>query len=127
MLGLAALLVTFVLYTRLEAEVFYTFGATFHIDTFDPEIGTILAEQPEYQANKPLVIRELWLRLFIPPPLRQPCYTTEMICDLASGLIHDPSLTWGWPAYFVRVGISLVPALTSAVLAWIFTRPRGAK
>lgn len=127
MLGLAALVVTFGLYTRLEAEVFYIFGARFVIDTFDPEIGAIPAELPEYQANKPLVIRELWLHLLSPPPLRQPCYTTEMVCDLVRGLTPDPSTTWSWPAYFLRIGISLVPALTSAVLVWIFTRPGGVK
>ena len=124
-LGLVSFVISFGLWTRLNAEAAYVFGTMVMADTFDPERIPTATWPPETLVNKPFVIRELWMRLLIPPPVRQPCYADEAwVCGLADDVLPATSNRWKWQSYLRDVGMASVPVLTSSVLAWLFTRKR---
>ena len=117
--------ISFGLWTRLNAEAAYVFGTMVMVDTFDPERIPTATWPPETLANKPFVIRELWTRLLIPPPVRRPCYAGEAwVCGLADDVLPATSDRWSWKSYLQDVGLAGVSVLTSSVLAWLFTRKR---
>ena len=124
-LGFVSLAVGFGLWTRLSAEAAYVFGTMVMVDTFDPERIPTATWPPETLVNKPFVIRELWTRLLIPPPVRRACYAGEAwVCGLADDVLPATSDRWSWRSYLQDVGMAGVPVLTSSVLAWLFTRKR---
>jgi hypothetical protein len=114
--GLLSLVIAFGLYTRLGAELYYIFGT----------IG-----EPSWQSTedpyKQAIVREIWTRLLVPPPLQRPCYAGEaVVCEEADWIgpiVGDR----GWGAYLGSVGICLISALAGGFLAWLFTtRPKNA-
>ena len=108
--------------TRLGAEVDYIFAYQTIVDTFDASRPAYVARPPEYEANRPYVARELWVRLLIPPPLRQRCYTSiDWVCEKADQVLPGSS-TWGSSSYFKGVGLAGIPMLVSGTLAWLFTQ-----
>jgi hypothetical protein len=124
-LGLISFVISFGLSMRLNAEAAYVFGTMVMVDTFDPERIPTATWPPETLVNKPLVIRELWMRLLIPPPARRSCYAGEAwVCSLADDVLPATSDRWSGQSYLQDVGMTSVPALTSCVLAWLFTRKR---
>jgi hypothetical protein len=124
-LGLVSFVIGFGLWTRLNAEVAYVFGTMVMVDTFDPERIPTATWPPETLVNKPFVIRELWMRLLIPPPVRRSCYAGEAwVCDLADDALPATSDRWSGQSYLQDVSMAGVPVLTSSVLAWLFTRKR---
>jgi hypothetical protein len=124
-LGLVSFVISFGLWTRLSAEAAYVFGTMVMVDTFDPERIPTATWPPETLVNKPFVIRELWMRLLIPPSMRQSCYAGEAwVCGLADDVLPATSDRWSWKSYVQDVGMASVPVLTSSVLAWLFTRKR---
>jgi hypothetical protein len=124
-LGLVSFVISFGLWTRLSAEAAHVFGTMVIVDTFDAERTPTATWPPETLANKPFVIRELWTRLLIPPPVRRSCYAGEAwVCGLADDVLPATSDRWSWKSYLQDVGLAGVSALTSSVLAWLFTRKR---
>jgi hypothetical protein len=122
--GAASFVIGFGLLTRLNAEVAYLFGTMVVVDTFGPGPAEV-SWPPEVEANKPYVVRELWARLLIPPGTRRPCYTNEAwVCDAADDVVPATSERWDWQPYLRDVGIGCVPAVTSGLLGWFFTRKR---
>jgi hypothetical protein len=114
--GLLSLVIAFGLYTRLGAEVYYIFGT--------------IGEPPWQKTEDPYkqaVVREIWTRLLVPPPLQRPCYAGEaVVCEKAdwtAPIVRDG----GWGTYLGGVGICLISALAGGFLAWLFTtRPKNA-
>ena len=125
-LGLVSFVVSFGLATRLEADVAFVFGTSFHVDTFDAEKpAPTKIWPPEAEANKPQVVRELWTRLLVPPVMRRSCYAREAwICDLADDVTPAAWVGRGWGSYMQDVGLGSVSVVTSSVLVWFFTRRR---
>jgi len=122
--GALSFVIGFGLLTRLNAEVAYLFGTMTIVDTFGPGPAEV-SWPPEVEANKPYVAQELWVRLLIPPGVRQPCYTSRAwVCDAAEDVLPATSERWGWQPYLRDVGIGCVPAVTSGLLGWFFTRKR---
>ena len=114
--GLLSLVVAFGLYTRLGAELYYIFGT----------IGEPPWQRTE-DPDKPAIVREVWMRMLVPPPLLRPCYAGEaVVCEKADWIgpiVGDR----GWGAYLGSVGICLISALAGGFLAWLFaTRPKNA-
>ena len=108
--------------TRLGAEVSYIFANLTTVDTFDASRPVYVARPPDYEANRPFVVRELWVRHLIPPPLRQRCYTSEAwVCEKADQVLPGPSV-WNNSSYLKGVGLASIPMVVSGVLAWLFTR-----
>jgi hypothetical protein len=124
-LGLVSFVISFGLWTRLNAEAAYVFGTMVMVDTFDPERIPTATWPPETLVNKPFVIRELWMRLLTPPPVRRSCYAGEAwVCGLADDVLPATSDRWSWKSYLRDVGMAGIPVLTSSALAWLFTRKR---
>jgi len=123
--GAVSFVIGFGLLTRLNAQVTYLFGTMAVVDTFGPG-GAEVTWPPDAEANKPHVVQELWVRLLIPPGVRQPCYTSQAwVCDAADDVLPATSGRWGWQPYLRDVGIGCVPAVTSGLLGWSFTRRRA--
>ena len=124
-LGFVSFVISFGLWTRLDAEVVYIFDTVVIVDTFDPERIPAATWLPETQVNRPFVVRELWRRLLIPPSIRKSCYASEAwVCSLADDVIPARSDRWNWKSYLRDVGIGCVSVLTSSILVWVFTRKR---
>ena len=122
--GALSFVIGFGLLTRLNAEVTYLFGTMSIVDTFGPGPAQVVWS-PQVEANKPYVVRELWARLLIPPGIRRPCYTNAAwVCDAADNVLPAVSERWGWQPYLRDVGIGCVPAVTSGLLAWFYTRKK---
>jgi hypothetical protein len=120
-LGLVSFVIGFGGLTRLEAQATYIFG-TIGIVDFEPEEARV-TRPPE--ANEPFVVRELWVRLLLPPPLRQRCYTSEAwVCAEADKLVPATSECWGWSSYWLDVGLGSVSVVANSMLVWLFTRRR---
>ena len=92
------------------------------VDTY----GQPFVSQPaEMAENRASLIRELWLRRLVPPLLRRACYAgEETICRLADAVVAYMPEAWTGIAYLEEVGTALVPALSTTVLAWLWTRKR---
>jgi len=121
-LGLASFAISFVLRTRLAAEVSILYSTLIAVDTFDRPPAVVPAEP---DANRPLVIRELWHRRLVPPSLRRACYAQEeTICQLADTITANVPDMWGRRAYLEEVGTALISVLSTGVLAWFWTRAR---
>jgi protein-S-isoprenylcysteine O-methyltransferase Ste14 len=121
-LGFVSLTVGFGLWTRLNAQVAYVFGTFVMVDTFDPDRIPTATWPPETQENRPFVVRELWVRLLVPPAVRRPCYAREAwVCELADDVLPASSDRWNWTSYLQDVAVSCVPVLASTVLGWFFT------
>ena len=125
-LGLVSFVISFGGYTRLYAEAIYAVGTIVHVDTFDPNIKpTVTPIETYYQRSRPVVVNEVWIRLLIPPGVRQSCYAEEAwICDLADDVKFSGWDQRGWGAYLLDVGMACVSVVTSGVLVWRFTRRR---
>ena len=112
-IGLVSLAISFGLYTWLNAQVTYIFST----------VGIPPWSQVE-DPLAPAIVKELWIRRLVPPPLQQPCYTTDMaVCQRADWAPGDTAYA-NWGAYLVNIGICLVSSLTGGFLAWSFTRHR---
>jgi hypothetical protein len=121
-LCLASFAPSFLLWTRLAAEVSVLYSALVTVDTFDrPPV--VVATGPD--AGQPLVIRELWHRRLVLPSLRRACYARdEAICRQADAIAANVPGMWSGRAYLEEVGMALVPALSAGVLGWLWTRTR---
>jgi hypothetical protein len=107
-LGLASFVICLGLVTRLEAQAIYVFGTMTIVDTFGPE-GPSITYPPE--ANQPFVLRELWVRLLLPPPLRQRCYTSDpWVCAETNRLVLATPERWDWSSYGRDIGLGSVSA-----------------
>jgi hypothetical protein len=115
-IGLLSLVIAFGLYTRLGAEVHYIFGT----------IGAPPWQEAE-DPYKPAVVREIWMRLLVPPSLQRPCYAGEAVVCEKADWIAPIARDGGWGTYLGSVGICLISALAGGFLAWLFTtRPKNA-
>ena len=121
-LGLASFSISFVLWTRFAVEVSAIYSTLMAIDTFDRPPATGPAEP---DADRPLVIRELWQRRLVPPSLRRACYARdEKICRPADTVAANVPDMWNGRAYLEEVGTALIPVLSTGLLAWLWTRAR---
>lgn len=112
--GVVSLAVSFGLFTRLGAEVAYIFST----------IGPPAWEEVE-DALKPAIVEELWMRALMPPPLVQPCYTTDTaVCQRADWATLGGEVSGDWGVYLMSVGVCLVSLVTGGSLASVFTRHR---
>jgi hypothetical protein len=121
-LALASFGISFMLWTRLAAEVSSIYSTLVAIDTFDrpPSTGPT---QPD--TSRPFVIRELWLRQLVPPSLRRTCYAQEgAICHLADTIMANVPDMWGRRAYLEEIGTALISMISASALAWLWTRAR---
>lgn len=75
----------------------------------------------DFEINRTAITSELWRRKFVPPPMRQTCYTPEMTICHRAGLIPDRG---GWSEYLSALGLTSGAALTAFGLSWRFTRPK---
>jgi hypothetical protein len=105
--------ISFLFFSWLNAQVAYIFS--------------VVDIPPEEQVEDPLateVVRELWVRIMVPPSFQQSCYSTNVeVCqraDWASG--NAVSSEWG--TYLASKGIYLLSSLAGGSFAWIFTRQR---
>ncbi|CAG0928704.1 hypothetical protein TFLX_01026 [Thermoflexales bacterium] len=128
-----ALLVAFIAFLT-SFLVWTLLGASLR-DVFTPSLGASnnwIGMLPEYQKNRPAVIKEVWIRQIVPPSLRQACYTDRIeICDLAdcleSASQECPDVPWRdiekeQANYLNMIGICGIAALTGSLVAWRFTR-----
>jgi len=115
-IGLLSLVIAFGLYTRLGAEVHYIFST----------IGEPPWQRTE-DPDKPAVVREIWMRRLVPPPLRRPYYSDDaVVCEKVDWITFNMD-DGGWGPYLGSVGICLVSTLAGGFLAWLFTtRPKNA-
>jgi hypothetical protein len=122
--GLISFAISFALSSRLAADAY--------LPLFDslvnPRDGTlpqaVTEEALEQAAN---VTRELWRRVLVPPPLREPCYTEEeAVCaaadDVAPAVLGG---NWGWESYMQLIGRGLISAALTLTLIWGGTRARA--
>jgi hypothetical protein len=70
------------------------------------------------QMNRNAVLKELWIRRIVPPPLRRSCYTTSSVyvCTLAdavSAISNLAAFSWTW-----QVIMSLTSAAITGSLVW---------
>jgi hypothetical protein len=122
LLALVSFAVGFGLSTRLNAEVDYIFANITIVDTFDSRRSAYVAQPSDYEASKPHVVRELWVRHLIPPPLRLRCYASEAwVCEKADQVLPG-TVAWSWSSYLQQVGLASISIVASSMLAWWFTR-----
>ena len=122
LLAFVAFVASFGLATRLGAEVDYVFANLITVDTFDSSRPAYFARPPDYEANRPFVVQELTVRLLIPPPLRQRCYTSvAWVCEKADQVLPGSSI-WGSSSYLKGVGLASISMVVSGLLAWLFTQ-----
>ena len=123
-LGLMSFVIGFGGLTWLGAQVTYYGFGTVVIDTFEPG-GARVARTPEAEAKERLIVRELWVRLLLPPSLRQRCYTSEAwVCNEVDEVVPATSNVGSWSSYLRLVGMGSVSAIASSMLVWLFTRRR---
>jgi hypothetical protein len=123
MLAFVSFLGSFGLYTRLNAEVSYTF--TFCTMIIRENLFTSTSPTWSPDAIKPSVINELWIRYMTPPPLQKFCYAhSANVCELANYAILSTSTYERWMNYLKEIGMSFVSVVTNSGLAWLFTRKR---
>ena len=85
---------------------------------------TKVERQPGTDYLSPGTDQELWIRLMIPPSLRQPCYAAApLVCSSADAALaafgrSQSDLDWT----VSLAGTSLTSLLTTSLLAWHFTR-----
>ena len=109
--------------TRLKAQATYLFGTMTTVDTFGPA-GARVITPPE--ANEPFVVRELWIRLLLPPPLRPPCSTRKAwVCTEVDSVVSATPAQWRWSAYWVDVGLGSISVAANSILVWLYTRRKG--
>ena len=122
LLAFVAFGASFGLATRLGAEVDYIFSNLTIVDTFDASKPSYVAQPPDYEANRPYVVQELWVRHMIPPPLRQRCYTTQAwVCEKANQVLPGSSI-WSSSSYVKGVGLASISMVAGGMLAWLFTQ-----
>lgn len=110
--SLVSLAVSFTLYTRLGAEVAYILGA----------IGPA-PWQEVADPLKPAIVRELWIRGLVPPPLQRSCYAMDAGgCEQADWMAAGSGGFGDWGSYLLNVAFCLVSSLTTGALALAFTR-----
>jgi hypothetical protein len=110
-IGLLSLMIGFGLFTRLGAEVHYIFGT--------------IGEPPWQRAEdpyKPAIVKEIWIRLLMPPPLQRPCYAGEAVVCQRTDWAAPSAADRDWGSYLMDIGICLISSLTSGFLVWMFTR-----
>jgi hypothetical protein len=113
-IGVVSFAISFGLFTRLGAEVAYIFST----------IGTP-PWQEVYDPLRPAIVEELWMRELVPPPWRQPCYTSDtVVCQRADWATPGGEASGSWGAYLRGIGIYLVSSLAGGSLSWVFTRKR---
>jgi hypothetical protein len=128
-----ALLVAFIAFLT-SFLVWTLLGASLR-DVFTPSLGASnnwIGMLPEYQKNRPAVIKEVWIRQIVPPPLRQVCYTDRVeICDLAdcleSASQECPDVPWHdiekeQANYLNMIGICGIAALTGGLTVGYLTK-----
>ena len=111
LMSLISFMITFAALTYLTAAVELTVYGLVRRDYITAEI----------QQHNRAVVHELWLRQMLPPLRVEACYTGQSaVCDLADEI--NPFNQWY--SYMGMVGLSLIPAGTTAILVWLYTRPR---
>ena len=74
-----------------------------------------------YEDETDLLLEELFIRLYLPPSLRQNCYfEVEQVCRKVDSMLGSSYRIerFGWRRYGISIGIALV---SSIVLTFIFT------
>jgi hypothetical protein len=110
-IGLLSLVIGLGLYARLGAEVHYIFST--------------IGEPPWQRAEdpyKPAIVKEIWIRLLVPPPLQRPCYAREAVVCQRADWAAPGAADGDWGSYLTGMGICLISSLTSGLLVWLFTR-----
>ena len=110
-IGLLSLVIGFGLFTRLGAEVHYIFST--------------IGEPPWQRAEdpyRPVIVKEIWIRLLVPPPLQRPCYAGEAVVCQRADWATPNAAGRDWGSYLADIGICLISSLTSGFLVWMFTR-----
>lgn len=121
-LALMSLALGFGFWTRLSAEAVYAFSTFVVVDTFDPRTSSVIWPHEE---NKLAIVNELWIRLLVPPPLRQTCYTDDAdVCSMVNDLPPHAGANWSWMGYLRDISIGSVSVLTCTGIAWRFTGRR---
>lgn len=124
--GLIAFLIGFAIHARVLADSRYDYSSILTRGEESAPSPGLGASQEAPEATEAAVF-ELWVRLIVPPPLRQACYTRDTsVCDAADAVIAvTQEFDWGWGVYLRFVRMGLVTGLTSAGLVWFYTRPRA--
>lgn len=115
--GLMSFAISLTFLTWLLAEVEFMFGKNVVYDQlWRFPFGAV------EQGQKAPIVRELWVRALIPPPLRQLCYTGITACELINDFFRMAPYFGGWSWYLQTVGLAFLSASTSSLLAWLLTR-----
>jgi hypothetical protein len=121
LLACVSFAVSFGLCTKMSAEIDYVFAS--------PACGCYPGATPLWPPKdqvkyQPVVIRELWQRYLIPPPLRTNCYSSvATVCELANHVTARPSAQ-AWKQYGINLGLSLIAGAANSSLVWLLTRKR---
>jgi hypothetical protein len=93
-----------------------------------PEAQQALDSEEElliYERNSERIIRELYIRAMIPPPLRQPCYESDIsLCQVADKVLGH---LLSWETYLRMVMLSSWSVVIGSSLAWYYTRKQKPK
>jgi len=110
-IALLSLVISFGLWTRLGAEIAYIFST--------------IGPAPWQEGGDPYrsaIVKELWVRSMMPPPLRRFCYSEEaIVCQRADWYAPDVA-SGDWGLYLQGIGMCLIASLVSSLLVWLFTR-----
>jgi hypothetical protein len=117
-----AAVAAFGIWTRVSAGVAYIFGTITVVDTFKAGPREQAAPHPA-DPYKAQVVRELWVRAWMPPPLRPACATHHPeACMWADRIIPAASRMPAWQTYATSVGVALLSGVSSGTLSWIILR-----
>ena len=125
-IGLISFSTVFPLYTHFEVWAGYLFSVVPLPSV--PEAREALDSEEEwliYERDGERIVHELFIRAMIPPPLRQPCYGSEIsLCQVADKALGH---LLSWKRYLFRVLFSSCSVVIGSSLAWYYTRKERPK
>ncbi len=120
-----SVVVVFFVTTRLQVIVWYAvvttpqMGVEIHYDYPRQEFVS------KYFEKRSAIVHETWIRVIVPPPLRQQCYTTEKdVCEFVDQFPEIRRVLFQnyLQGVFFPLVMALVGSLPGGALAWYFTR-----
>lgn len=125
-IGLISFGTVFLLVTYIEVQAGYLFSLV--LSPAGPEAQQALDSEEEwliYERNGERIVRELHIRAMIPPPLRQPCYESDIrLCQVADKALGH---LLSWKRYLFRVMVASWSVVIGSSLAWYYTRKQKPK
>jgi len=110
---------------RGDAEFHYIYIPSMVLEKLDDDPYKEILEfrmEYEYEEKRSAIIRETWIRLMIPPFLRQRCYTSEQdICEFVDQFPKNGEVM-SYDYYLRGVAFALAHSLLGGMFAWHFTR-----